>query len=211
MERLKSLLQPRFAKAQKGKVLYDTAWYQNEDFFTKDTPKLEWKLVSKNLIPESTSKDYLDQTKVLRDYLKQHHLATPDELHECADDKLQKIRELMKKDWQQAALKLANLKINQNHRRAPVEALYDLLLRFGATGERLLKDKWDWTAVRSSAGNLVHVGHVDAAGADVSRWSPGLASGEPWCRFLPLVWTLAAWPLATWKFAPLEIAYQYIL
>lgn len=49
-------------------------------------------------------------------------------------------------------------------RRTPVEVAYDTLLYYGANQESLLGDKWDWTDVRSSDGNLVDVGYFDSDG-----------------------------------------------
>lgn len=172
MERMQTLLQPSFTKEGKGQVLLNTDWYKNEPFFTQDTPKLEWKLISKDVLPTSTSKNYIDQTKVLRDALKKDNLLTPEELDECTDQRLEELRTLMATDWPEAAKQLSQLKINQKHRRTPVEVLYDTLLVFGSKNTRLLPNRYDWTQARSSGGGLVRVGSFGAGGVKVSGWVP---------------------------------------
>ena len=47
MQKMQELLQPQFTSEAKGKILDNTDWYQNEDFFTKETPKLHWALASR--------------------------------------------------------------------------------------------------------------------------------------------------------------------
>ena len=178
MKSLQQTMSLRLQQAGKGKVLYDTDWYKNEDFFIKDTPKIEWRLVSKDVLPDSTSKDYVDQTKVLRDHLQKDGLLTPVELAECSDVKLEELRTLMGSDWQVAAKQLSELQVNQNHRRTPVEALYDLLARFGSNDERLLEAKYEWTSRLNSDGELVDVGHFDADGASVHGSQPGSRSSS---------------------------------
>lgn len=176
MERIHTLLERPSIQAGKGKILHKVDWYINEPFFKVDTAGLEWKLVSKEVLPDSTGKNYIDQTKVLRDSLRE--FLTPQELTECSDQKLEESRELMSTDWKEAAQQLSELQINKNHRRKPVEALYDLSLRFGAKDERLLQGKYDWSCIRSSGGDLVHVGNFGAKGANVDGWEPDSASGD---------------------------------
>jgi AAA domain (dynein-related subfamily) len=166
-------------KSGDGKVLYDTDWYENEDLFTKQPVREGWALVSKDVIEGSTSKNYIDQTATLRDYLKEVDSLSADELAECTDDKLDQIRTLMSGDWEAAAKKLAELKINQNHRRTPTEALYDFAIRFKNTpdNERMLENMYDWTNARASDGDLVGFGRTDSWGADLGRWHPRRTDG----------------------------------
>ena len=67
------LLQPEFTTGNKGKILnsygQDNSWYKNEDFL-KDVPRASWVLVSKDVIPNSLSKNFLQQTEVIANYLK---------------------------------------------------------------------------------------------------------------------------------------------
>ena len=190
MKKMNELLADKFKKAKKGKILYDTDWYKNEDFFVSETPKLGWALVSKENIPNSTSKNYLQQTQELAKYLtnevfkdKTVSQEYEDAISEFEDYYQQnfagknndQIRELLGGDnWQKYAQELADLKINQLTRQSPTEALYDILMYFGKNS-RILENKYTWTKRRSSYGGLVGVGKFDAGGADVSYWRPGLS------------------------------------
>lgn len=182
MQKMNEMLQAKFQADGKGKILWQVDWYANEDFFTKDTPKVEWKLISKDVVPNSTSKNYIEQTRTLRDYLREHGLVTEEELAECSDEKLQQIREFLEIDpnnnWKETARQLSELQVNKNHRRIPAEALYDGLLVFGSSNERLLEHRYDWTATTSSDGGLVYFGDADARGAGVRRDGPRISGGN---------------------------------
>ncbi len=177
MEEIYKRLETMFDKDKDGEVLYDTDWYENEDFFKKAPIREGWALVSKDVIENSTSKDYIAQTAELRDYLAGVDSLTKDEKREVTDEKLDEIRKVMSSDWEKAAKMLAGLKINQNHRRTPAEALYDFAVRYKSTGERQLENMYDWTNTLSSSGRLVHFGKANAEGAGLGRWGPYRSNG----------------------------------
>jgi hypothetical protein len=135
-----------------GKVLRDKSWYQNEDFFTKQPIREGWALVSKDTIAGSSSLDYIDQTYILRDYLNALGSLTPEEAKEVTFEKLYGIRQLMGNDLRAGIKVLTQLKINQNHRRTPIEALYDFAMRYKNTGERQLEHGFDLTNTLNSGG-----------------------------------------------------------
>jgi len=156
-----------------NKVLLAIDWYAKEKFFTDEALKTGWKLVSKEVIADSKSKNYIDQTLVLREFLKEVNALTDEELSECSDQKLKEIKILMGSDKVKAAQQLASLKINQNHRRTMVEAIYDTAMRFKSTSERVLENTYDWTKTLSSGGDLVFFAGADSRGAGVSGYGPG--------------------------------------
>lgn len=157
-----------------GKLLEVVDWFANEKFFTDETPQTGWKLVSKEVIKDSTEKNYIDQTAILRDSLKEVGALTEDEIIECSDEKLKEIETLMNTDKKKAAEKLVSLKINQNHRRSKVEAIYDTAMRFKVTDECSLDGTYDWTKSLSSGGFLVLFGYADSRGASVSGNDPDI-------------------------------------
>jgi hypothetical protein len=185
MVKLNNLLKERFAKENKGKVIYNEAgWQQNEDFYTTETPEMHWVLVSKETIPNSLGKNYLEQTEVLVDYIQNSvfkDLAMPQNYADAiAEFEAQKaeIAGLIDPDWQEAARRLAELKLNQLTRQTPVEALYDIDVRLLNNGDRLLEQLYTWTNRRGSDGRLVYVGSADADGAGVPAHKPGYRDGS---------------------------------
>ncbi len=178
MEKMQELLQPKFDKDIKGKIFFDTSPYKDEGFFTKDKPRAKWALVSKEVIPGSISKNHLEQTQLLADYLQQEvfkdSVLPPgyQEAIEEFDKQKAAIANMLISDWQEAAKKLSELKLNQLARQTPVEAIYDILAYFKTNNKRLLEKKYNWTSRRTSSGNLVSLGSADSSGANVYGWNP---------------------------------------
>lgn len=180
MEKMQGRLQPHFnaAGVNKGKVLYDTDWYKDEDFFKKETPQPKWALVSKEVIPQSTNKNYLQQTERIAEYLRDVVYAgeeLPDPYKVAIAEfngKKAQIQGLMSSDWKEAARQLANLGLNRLTRQKPVETLYDTLVYFQNRDERLLENMYTWNNTRSSNGGLVLSGAFKPGGLGGSGGRP---------------------------------------
>ncbi len=183
MKKMHDLLAEEFKKDGHGKILVSIDWYKEEEFFTKETPKLSWALTSKEVIPDSTSKNYLQQTESIIDYIKEKVFkggALPkeyqDAIREFAEQK-EKISKLMKDDWQEATKILEELRITKLTRKSPSESVYDFLAYFKTNKERLLENMYTWTSRRASDGRLVLVGRFDADGASVYSDTPDGSDG----------------------------------
>lgn len=184
MNKMHALLQPEFTAGNKGKILnsYGQAdsWYRNEDFL-KDTPRASWVLVSKDVIPNSLSKNFLQQTEVIANYLKTDIFKDkemPEVYKEAVEEfeaKKASIQAILTSNWQEAAKQLSELKLNQLTRQLPVETMYDFLMYFKNNKKRLLESKHTWTYRRASDGGLVYFGYSAADGAGVNSWTPGAA------------------------------------
>jgi hypothetical protein len=178
MQDLNERLAAKFEAEGKGKVLYDTDWYNGETFFTTEKAKAGWALVSRELVPDSTSKNYLNQTDSMIEYLKNQVFAgntMPDEFQTAIDEYLDQraeVERLINSDWQKAAEMLENLQITKLTRQTPAEAIYDLMVYFQITGQRLLGGKYTWTSRRGSSGFLVVVGDFGSDGVDVGDALP---------------------------------------
>ena len=189
MKKMSELLQPTFEQNEE-KILYDEPdWYEEEVFYKEETPALSWALVSRETIPDSTSKNYLQQTDQLVTYLEtevfQGQSVPPpysDALNEFRSVRAQiepLVTSQIEAEWKQASQMLADLKLNQLTRQTPAEVLYDMLVVIQNSTDpeektRLLENMYTWTARRGSVdGYLVGVGDFDADGADVGRWRPG--------------------------------------
>ncbi|MBI2645103.1 hypothetical protein HYW94_02940 [Candidatus Uhrbacteria bacterium] len=168
-------------------------WKVKSEFFTKETPRVSWALVSKELIQNSTIKNYYDQTIAIRDHLKNEVFKGgmsreyEDAIQEFeawvnatfpGKTSIQIKAELQDNNkWQQYAERLANLKINQMCRQSGVDVLFDLAAYYKHNGVHLLPSTWTWTKSRDSDGRLVLVGVFDAVGAHVGRYSPDVTVG----------------------------------
>jgi hypothetical protein len=159
--------------------LEDNCWYKDEGFYIAEQTRAGWALVSKELVPNTTSKNYLEQTQELVEYLANRVFAPgpmPTEYKEAISEFLEQkgiIEGLLNSDWKQASEMLTNLKITKLTRQNPAETLYDLAVYFQTTGERLLPNVYTWTSRRDSSGRLVLVGDFDSDGVDVSGALPG--------------------------------------
>lgn len=185
MKRMNQILQPEFTQAEQGKLLYSIDWYKNEPFFAKDTPNPGWALVSKDVIPGTTGKNYLKQTVRLAEYLKTQVFEgqnTPqiyqEALEEFGEEKQAELQQLMNNNWQEATNALSNLKLNQFLRPTPSDVLYDFLAYFRITNKRLLEKMYTWTKARSSDSRLVDLGYFVAYGVYVSRGLPDDCNGD---------------------------------
>lgn len=167
-----------------GKVFYDTDWYKEEKFFTEELAQAGWALVSKEVVPDSTDKNFLDQTDLMVDYLKNQvfkGVELPAVYQEAIDEYLAKrtdIATTMSSDWQKAAEMLASLQITELTRQSPSEALYDLVAYFQNNDERMLPDKYSWTKRRRSGGGFVWVGGFGSDGVRVGRLRPDTSSSN---------------------------------
>jgi hypothetical protein len=172
-----------------GKLLYAVDWYPKEPFYTEDTPRLGWHLVSREVIPGSVNEDYIGQTRAIATYLTDSVYAGEElpEAYKAAvqefnerEDKLTKLRAT---DWKKCAEELAGLKLNQWFREKPVEVLYGLIVQHEINHERLLGNMYAWTQQRSSDGNLVDVGYCGSDGVSVRSGYPDFSDSYLGVRF----------------------------
>lgn len=166
----------------KVKVLSHIDWYKDEDFYKREKPEVSWALVTKEIIPNSGHKNYLEQTEALIDYVSNEvykgKIMPPmitEAIKEFEQEKTslaQIIDSQKKSEWQEAAKRLADQRINKLFRQSPVESLYDLIVYYQQTGTRLMKNIYTWTNGRHSDGSLVCVGYFRSGGVDVNGYLP---------------------------------------
>ena len=128
----------------------DDYWYRNEAFFKKETPKLAWSLASKEVIPNSTSKNYLQQTEELVNYIKDSVFKeeVPEEYQEAIKEfekEKDGVGKIITSEWERGVEKWSNLKINRLTRQNSAEVLYDIAIYFQNKGERILENQYSWT------------------------------------------------------------------
>jgi MoxR-like ATPase len=184
MKQMLGALEAKVKAEGKGKVLYDTGWYSGEDFFTKEAPRTGWALVGGELLEVTKGKNYLQQTEELAKYLETEVFkgrAIPPAFQEAIEElkKSKKdIERLIRDDWEEAAKRLADLKLNKLTRQTMPELMYDVMMQFRNNDNRLLESPYAWTVSRSSDGGLVDGGNFDSGGMFVNWWRPGDGVGR---------------------------------
>ena len=186
LEAMNAILVKRWEKEGKGGILATPDDWKSligKETYTKNTPRSGWALVSKELLPDSTNKDYIKQTEIIIQVLREktfEDLEMPKEYAEAlAEFESQKDRltKLMSENWQQAAKELSELKINELTRSSIQETIYDLAMYYDTRGQRLLPDSYTWSNSRSTGGSLVCLGGLDAWGVGGSWWGPDYRYG----------------------------------
>ncbi len=178
----------KWRKEGKGGLLStDEGWrgrVTGAEDFAKIAPRSGWALVSKDLLPDSTSKNYIEQTEVIIKALEESafkDLEMPEEYAEAIkefNEQKERLTKLMSEDWAAAAKELSELKINQLTRQSIQETVYDLAMHHDTHGKRLLPNSYTWSNSRSSRGGLVNLGDFDASGVSGRRWDPVLHAGS---------------------------------
>lgn len=145
-------------------------------------PDTCWALVTKDIIADTTSKNYVEQTEQMIKYLQENIFAgreIPSEYQEAITEFEAQKEELRllaqssdESQWKLATERLSNLNITRLCRPTRDEVLYDMEVYYQANDERLFPDKYTWTSTRDSDGHLVDVGGFDAGGASVGRDRP---------------------------------------
>lgn len=181
LEAMTEVMAKRWKDEGKGDLLSTADGWKSwigEDRFTTESPRTGWALVSKDVLPESLSKNYIEQTEVIIATLKSDvfkDMDIPEEYTKAIEEfesKKAKLIELVNEDWRKAAKELAELKISQMTRQTFPENIYDLAVYYDANNKRLLSDTRTWSTSLHPGGNLVGLGKFGAEGVDGRRRYP---------------------------------------
>lgn len=187
LEAMNDIVQKRWQKAGKGGLLSTPDGWENfiKEAYKKASPRLGWALVSqKEVILESLSKNYIEQTEVIVSILKREAfkgMKLPDIFAEAIaefESKKDQLTRLMVNDWQKATKELSKLKITQLTRQTTPEAIYDLAMYYDRHNKRLLNYTSTWTASLNPDGELVLLGYFGARGVCGDAWGPDLRDGS---------------------------------
>jgi len=172
-----------------GKLLYDTVWYRGEDFYLQEKTSWHWRLTTREVIPGSTSQNYLQQTKTIATYLTDQVYAEQElpsiyaEAIAELDRREAELKKLMDTDWQKATEELAGLAFNHLCRETPAQVLQSVALSKCINHEYPLSGRWTWTNQRSTGGFLVCVGNAASDGVRVGHGYPEISFGYIGVRF----------------------------
>ena len=84
----------------------------------------EWELFPNKIVAETSFRNYIEETKGIREFLKKHDLISQEELDETTDEELSKLAELIKTDEVGTFEQLVSMKINQNRRHSFEDMVY---------------------------------------------------------------------------------------
>ena len=181
-----------FPKAHDGRpLLYTQDWYEKDEgstFYNIETPPFAWKFVERDVLPESTNKNYAEQTELLAEYIRTTLFPEnkiPPEYQQALDEweeKKQAIFDLLAKetpaDDKQAFTLLSALKITDLCRESNAEVLSDLILRNKTRNTKDLPDKWVFTKTVTKTAKFVISGYFDSDGATVYWHGPRNSNGS---------------------------------
>lgn len=187
LEAMTEVMAKRWKDEGKGDLLSTADGWKSwigEDRFTTESPRTGWALVSKDVLPESLSKNYIEQTEVIIATLKSDvfkDMDIPEEYTKAIaefESKKAKLIELVNEDWRKAAKELAELKISQMTRQTIPETIYDLAVYYDANNKRLLSDTRTWSTSLNPDGYLVSLGIFGAEGVLGHGWPPDDRLGD---------------------------------
>ena len=106
----------------------------------KDKPA-EWKIFPSRVVRETVFKDYVEETRGIREFLKKHNLISQEELDETSDEILNELAGLMKTDEKGTFEQLVNMRINKSHRHSIEDMIYFVrLIRGEADDTKYTRD-----------------------------------------------------------------------
>ena len=177
IEKMQQHLDEKWERENKGRLLYNENTVTNLGEAYKQAPTPGWALVSKETVPDTKDRNYLEQTDTLLEHLKTEVFRDQDlpPEYKAAEQEFNQQRPeieqlITNKQYTDAAEKLLNLDITQLTRPSATETIYDLALHFDATGTRLLPPgSATWTRSRASDGHPIDVGAFDDDGVHADR------------------------------------------
>jgi hypothetical protein len=200
MLKMHEILTPRMGVRNRGKVFFTPIdqWRLDSDFFTKDTPvgsgkpDFAWALTSKEILDNSTMKNYVGQTDRLAVYIENELFIgqPPDAYQEALSEYRAYLRTRFgskndlaiqqeldtARDWRGYARDLTRLKINQLLRQTPAQALFDMATLYEDQDIELLPKVSAWTNATSRDGFIIDFGGAGfTQGPALARWRPGHA------------------------------------
>lgn len=187
LEAMIEIITKRWKDEGKGDLLVAADGLESlvrEGSFSKESPRTGWALVSRDVLPESLSKNYIEQTEIIIETLKNKvfkDLEIPEEYKKAIaefESKKAALTELVDENWGKAAKELTELKISQMTRQTFSETIYDLAVYYDANNKRLLNDMCAWTASRSFGGRLIFLGNFDVRGVYGDASGPGYRGGR---------------------------------
>jgi hypothetical protein len=104
-------------------------WYSTHDFYTAIAPR-NGVAVTTEIHSYSLNKNYLAQTRLLKNFLQRLGRIDHELLNECRENLAQTAKSLAQNDYASASQFLHDITINKIFRPSPVEVIYDCLMLY---------------------------------------------------------------------------------
>lgn len=157
------------------------AWFVKDQNILSVTPERGWQLVSPDIVRDSTSKNYLDQTEFLIDHIRTtfpngtfptgSKEALAEEGWKQERPKIQKL--IDEGNIKDASRVLSDLAVSKLFREPVANTIFRYLVAY-RNGKQLFTDgTYSWSDTVASDGFLALFGYADAVGACVDGYGPG--------------------------------------
>lgn len=142
-------------------------------FYTSETPRLSWALISNGIVPESTFKTRFEQIETLMDFVEDKIImaGVGGEYVLYGEDEVEAREDFRQNEKRIRGIPLAagltlqeavwNLEANDLLMHTPIELIYDLFLYFKNTGKKLLKSHEACVKVSGNESHFAGIGDID--------------------------------------------------
>lgn len=189
LEAMNEIVADRWDTERKGRLL-DTAegWRDSvlgSEAYSTTSVSAGWALTTKDVLPNSTKKNYIEQTEIIVQSLRENvfkGMEIPKHFVDAIaefESKKDYFAELMGRDPEKAAQELAELSITKLTRATIQDCIYDLALYYDTYGKRLLGNRYAWSGSLSWDGSLVDLGGFAGRGVGgCNRWGPDVCRDD---------------------------------
>jgi len=162
--------------------IYTGAWFKNDPLILSATPETGWQIVSPDIITDSTSKNYINQTDFLINHIKQSFTGQTfkkGSIEARAEEEWIKQKPIIQKlitenKTKEASEALSCLQVSSLFREPLGNTVFRYLVALKAINKRLFSDsRYSWSKTVVSDGFLAGFGYADRRGARVVRGDPG--------------------------------------
>lgn len=149
----------------------------DENFYKAEVPLRGWKIVSRNIIAETVSKNYINQAAVLASFLKdsvyeimgkEYHKFYAKAIRRLKSQK-QKFQKALDNDWQKPAEGLTELEFNQLFRETASEVIYRTLI-CNANHQKILCKNFVATKSHLNDGWIIYIKGMDGHNCSADIW-----------------------------------------
>lgn len=172
-----------------GKLLYNSVGGKSTPNVSGVFHPWHWRLTTREVIPDSVDKDWVQQLRVLADYVVDQVYAGQEipSAYRLAVEEFNSfelsLTELLASDWERASLKIVDLSLCRLCLESPEQALWNIVLNHGANKEYFLTRQTTRTNAISDMKGTVTIGNSGPEGVVMMDVMPYTKSSVIGVRF----------------------------